>query len=197
MRATAGGIGLLLVALGGGARATAAPLASSEAGVVGGWVDAGLHQVRRLLIAQVEDAGGCLKFVEGGARFEIEDHLTPARPVMWKVHRVTPGRYAIWAVGWGDVVGSGYLANTWYGQSRQHGALAIFDAQAGAVTDIGVWTVTSPYYQRYIVGAQDAEAGRTAAEALAAGVGPLVRAHIVRAPVALPKTQCPAPSGPG
>ena len=169
-----------------------APLASDQGGVVGGWTDPAPHQVRRLYVARIEDRGGCLRFADG-PRFEIEDHLTANKPVMWKVHRVTPGRYAIWAVGWGDPIAPGYLATGWYGASRQEGALVTFEVTSGAVTDIGVWRVTSPYFRRYTVEGQDSQSGHDAAEALAAGVGPLTSAQIVRAEVALPDGPCPAP----
>ncbi len=152
------------------------PLAQDEAGVVGSW--SGVGPVKGIVLQSVVDIEGCLKL--GPAVWIVSDHPAIDHPTMSTVVRLKPGRYAISGASWSEPWQDQY---DMVGISRPDGEMWTVDLAAGVVTDIGVWSVTSPYIHRYVPTTPDPAKGASAAKAATDGVAPLVMARWVRAEV--------------
>jgi len=172
------------------AMAMAKPLSTDEAAVVGGWSAPGLRDVNRIYLAPIAVSDGCLRYIEGNPS-AIEDHLTSDKPVLWKLHSLKPGRYALVGVGWGPPYMYGANRTDWVGVSRQRGRVWTVDISPGSVTYIGVWTIVSPYAQRFLIKDAVFDAGQPLAATLAEPVGPLAIARPQQTEVVEAKTACP------
>jgi hypothetical protein len=159
------------------------PLGPDEAGVVGGW--SGSAPITGLVLREVIDSGGCLKF--GPRSLNIIDHGDINHAAVATVVRVKPGRFAVARTRWSEAWFDQY---DMIGVSQVEGDLWVVDLAAGAVTDVGVWPITSPYAHRYVPGVPDFTGAQAAARAAAEGVAPLVPARWERAPVVELDTPC-------
>ena len=166
------------------------PLAADEAAVVGGWRAKG-EDVQGMVLQPLAEDGGCLKLVDHP--LVLPDHQTVDTAVIQGAYRLKPGRYALAGVRW---VAPYYDQYDWGGLSRPAGDLWVVTLAPGVVTDLGVWTITSPYPHRYVLGEANLKAGVGAAQKAADGLGPLVMAAWVRAPVSRSNAACPAPTAP-
>lgn len=173
--------------------ATGEPLTANQSAMVGGWTAPGVSGVKRIFLARVMQDGACLRYADGSA-IRLNDHLVASKPAMWGVHRAEPGLYALAGVGWGAGEAI-FPSTTWSGVSRQHGSVWTVELRLGAVTDIGVWTVVSPYAQRYSIEGAELERDRALAGALADGVGPMLIAKPVKREVLDPGVPCQGKAG--
>lgn len=160
-------------------------LRPGAAAVVGGW--SGVYRaIQGVVLQPVIEEGGCLKLAGRGVA--IDDHQTVDSLSIDRPHEIQPGRYAVVGVHWQEDWGE----DTLYGLSRPEGELWTVVIAPNAVTDIGVWPVTSPYPHRYVLGNPEPKAAQAAAAAN--GVGPLVMAAWVKAPVLAADGSCTAPA---
>jgi hypothetical protein len=175
------------------APAPIAPLTAQEAAVIGGWKAPGLSNVNSLYLIALDRTAGCLR-LGPGPLIRIQDHLRTDKPAMWSLHRLKPGLYALAGVGWGADAPAAYMTANWTGLSRQRGHVWTVEVAPGAVTDIGIWTIVSPYPQRFVVAGTELENDKTIATSLAAGAGPLVSGQPLLANVLEARAACPAAS---
>jgi hypothetical protein len=91
------------------------------------------------------DDGVCLKL--GPVTILLDDRVDPYDPYVSNVQMTKPGRYAVVGIRWAEPFIGQY---DMVGLSRPHGDLWVVDLSAGVVTDLGVWSVTSPYAHRFV-----------------------------------------------
>lgn len=170
------------------AAAATPALEPGGAAVVGGWSGDG-QAVQGIVLQQLAPDAPCARL--GSRSVLISDHQTPTATAVHDLYRLTPGRYALVGVQWTAPYFDQYAQG---GVSPQAGDVWVVDIRADAVTNLGIWPVTSPYEHRYVLGTPDLEAAQKPAQAAAQSVGPLVTARWERMPVAALDAACPGPS---